>query len=86
MCVGSWGTATVLSELEKEDTDAVICGEISEWQVLEYVRDAAQLGFEKTLFLLGHMGSERSGMEYLSEYLSKVSDIDVKYFDCEEVY
>lgn len=87
MCVGSWGTNTVLEELSKDEIDAVICGEICEWQVCEYVRDASQLGFAKTLFLLGHMGSEKSGMEYMCEYLSKkISEVEFTYIDCEEVY
>ncbi len=87
MCVGSWGTATVLSELEKDDIDVVICGEISEWQVCEYVRDASQLGFKMSLLLLGHMGSERSGMEYLCEYLkNEIPELEFNYLDCEEVY
>lgn len=87
MCVGSWGTETVLGEFSKHDTDAVVCGEISEWQVCEHARDAVQLGFEKSFFVLGHMGSERSGMEYVCEYLmDKFRDTEFKYIDCEEVY
>lgn len=87
MCVGSWGDETVHSELVKEETDAVVCGEITEWRTCEYVRDSAELGIRKTLFLLGHMGSEKSGMEYVCEYLSEnIKDVDFIYIDCKEVY
>ena len=87
MCVGSWGVDNVIAELRKDDIDAVICGEIVEWCICEYVRDAGQLGFKKSLFLLGHMGSEKSGMEYVCEYLTdNIPDVEFKYFDCKEVY
>lgn len=87
MCVGAWGEETVMSELRKPDIDMVLCGEITEYSVCEYVRDAGQLGFKKTLLLLGHMGSEKSGMEYICEYLADtIDEIEFKYIDCREVY
>lgn len=87
MCVGSWGDSYVMAELEKPEIDAVMCGEITEYSVCEYVRDAGQLGIEKTLFLLGHMGSEKCGMEFVCDFLSeKCSGVEFKYIDCGEVY
>jgi len=87
MCVGSWGADIVLSEVKKNDIDLVICGEVTEWSVAEYVRDAAQIGMNKTLLYFGHMGSERSGMEYVCEWLKKeIPTVEFKNFDCGEVY
>ena len=87
MCVGSWGDETVHSEIVKPEIDAVVCGEITEWKSCEYARDAAQLGIKKSLFLLGHMGSEKSGMEYVCEYLSdSLPELEFVYIDCGEVY
>lgn len=86
MCVGSWGESVVRGELKK-DIDLVICGEVTEWSVGEYARDAAQSGLNKTLMYLGHMGSERSGMEYVCDYLKKeFPEIEFVYIDCEELY
>ena len=85
MCVGSWGD--IIRDELKKDTDVVICGEVTEWSVGEYARDAAQLGLNKTLVYLGHMGSERSGMEFVCDYLKKeIPDVEFKNFDCKELY
>ena len=36
---------------------------------------------------MGHIGSERDGMKYLTKLLKdRFNDLDIKYFDCEEVY
>ena len=87
MCVGAWGDETVHSEIVQPDTDAIICGEITEWRSCEYVRDAAQLGMKKTMFLLGHMGSEREGMKFVCDYLTQtLPELEYLYIDCGEVY
>ena len=87
MCLGAAGDETVLSELAKNEIDAVVCGEITEWKSCEYARDAAQLGLKKSLFLLGHMGSEKAGMEHICEYLcDNIADVEFVYIDCGEVY
>ena len=87
MCVGAWGDETVHKEFVKPEIDAVVCGEITEWKSCEFARDAYQLGIEKSLFLLGHMGSEKSGMEFVCDYLKeKAQEVEFLYIDCEEVY
>ena len=61
--------------------------EACEWQVCEYVRDAAELGINKSVIVMGHVGSERNGMRLLCEKLvDDHSDIQFKYFENEEVY
>ncbi len=47
----------------------MVCGETSEWQVYEYVRDANSLGLHKGLLVIGHERSEEPGMAYLAEWL-----------------
>ena len=67
--------------------DSVLVGEVCEWKVCEYVRDAAELGINKSVIVMGHIGSERDGMKYLCEKLAKAHpDITFKYFENEEVY
>ncbi len=87
LCVGACGDACVYNELNREGIDLVICGEVTEYSICEYVRDSAQLGLDKALFVLGHMGSERAGMEYVCDHINNAMD-DVKavYIDCAEVY
>ncbi len=87
MCVGAWGDENVHAEFVKPEIDAVVCGEITEWKFCEYARDAYELGIKKPLFLLGHMGSEKSGMEFVCEYLcEQAKEVEFLYIDCKEVF
>lgn len=78
---------TGLEELQREETEILLMGETCEWMIGEYARDAAQLGYTKTLIIMGHVGSERDGMAYTAKLLKeKLPQLEVKYFDCGEVY
>lgn len=85
---GMFGTPPgVFEELKKDDCEIVLTGETCEWSVAEYVRDAAQLGYRKALLVLGHEGSERDGMRLTAAQLAETyPQIEVRYFECEEVY
>ena len=77
----------VFNELKSEQCQILLVGEACEWAWAEYARDAAQLGYNKTLIIMGHVGSERDGMKYTAELLKgKHPELDVKYFECGEVY
>ena len=87
LCAGSWGEKCLYEQLNRPEIDLVICGEIVEWSICEYVRDSAQLGIDKSLFVLGHMSSERSGMEYVCEYINEnIQGVTAFYIECGEVY
>ena len=47
----------------------LIVGEVSEWETVEYVRDARLLGHPIALVVLGHAVSEEPGMEYFVDWL-----------------
>jgi len=67
--------------------ELAVFGEICEWFSLEPARDAGQLGIAKTFFVLGHVGSERPGMNYVARLLQQACpEISVQVFDCGEVY
>ena len=85
---GMFGTpGNVFDALKSDDTEVVLTGEACEWMLGEYARDAADLGYPKTLIIMGHIGSERDGMVYVSEVLSeRCPELEVKYFECGEVY
>ena len=77
----------VIFELTRPETEIMIVGEISEWCIGEYVRDAAALGRKKALLVLGHAGSERAGMVYITgEFEKLLPEIEFKYIECGEVY
>ena len=53
------------------DVDALIAGEIHEWETSEYVRDAVHLGFNKGLVVTGHLASEEPGMKWIIPWLQE---------------
>lgn len=55
--------------LSQADIDVLICGESSEWETCEYIRDAAFIGKEQALVVIGHANSEEWGMRWLVEWL-----------------
>ena len=73
--------------LRDKETEIVITGEICEWMLAEYARDASALGIPKTIIVPGHIGSERDGMKALARRLSdKHKNFETRYFECGEVY
>lgn len=76
-----------LDLLREPGCQILIGGEVSEWAMGEYVRDAAALGHKKALITLGHAGSEGAGMEYVRNLIAaRYSDLPCRYLDCGEVF
>lgn len=76
----------VMELLQSKDIDIVLTGEVCEWKIAEYARDAAALGMNKSLIVMGHIGSERDGMRLLTERMKKKYSFETRYFECGEVY
>jgi putative NIF3 family GTP cyclohydrolase 1 type 2 len=60
---GASGLQAQVLALRHDDVELLIAGEASEWETVEYVRDAAAQGRHKAMILLGHQVSEEPGME-----------------------
>ncbi len=85
--VMAWGTPGGMMEEMAGEGEIILTGEACEWQLAEYARDAEELGFTKSLMILGHCGSERDGMEYIAGLIARrFQQIEVRYFKSEEVY
>jgi putative NIF3 family GTP cyclohydrolase 1 type 2 len=69
---GAAGLETQVSALRPDEVELEIAGEASEWETVEYVRDAVNQGRHKALILLGHEPSEEPGMEKCAEDLRAV--------------
>ncbi|HPJ02449.1 MAG TPA: Nif3-like dinuclear metal center hexameric protein [Candidatus Limiplasma sp.] len=73
--------------MQNRNLDAILCGETTEWTLPAYVRDAAQLGMDKAILVLGHERSEEPGMKHLGSWLkSIVGDIPVLYIPSNEPF
>ena len=83
-----WGApGGIMEELSNDETEIVVVGECCEWQNAEYARDAYQLGFKKSLLILGHCGSERDGMKHIASLIEKaIPEVEVRYIESAEVY
>ena len=69
------------------NVEIVLTGEACEWKLAEYARDANTLGMNKTLIVMGHIGSERDGMRLLAKRLSENhTEFETRYMECGEVY
>ena len=85
LCFGTPGG--VFELLCDESIEIVLTGEACEWKLAEYARDADALGINKSLIVMGHIGSERDGMRLLAKRLSeKHTEFETCYIECGEVY
>lgn len=81
-----FGTPGHIAE-QLENNDFVLTGEICEWELGEMARDYAQLGYNKAILVMGHIGSERAGMMLLCDILKeKHPELNPLYIECGEVY
>ena len=71
----------------RDDVDVLIPGEIIDWTVVSYIRDAAQLGMHKALIQTGHFNLEEPGMQYMAEKLAGlVPELPVQFIPSGDPY
>lgn len=66
---GASGGRRQIQNLSKHKPDVLVCGEISEWETAEYVRDARASGQNLALVVLGHIVSEEPGSAFLASWI-----------------
>ena len=80
LLVGFSGGDQQIRAFHRWNLDVVICGETSEWQTCEYVRDAMAMGCNKALVVIGHANSEEEGMRYLTTWLQpKFAEVPITF-------
>lgn len=87
---GSLGLGTEympMRYMRLRDADVLVCGDITEWTLPAYVRDAAQLGLNRGILVLGHERSEEPGMKHLGAWLKDiVENTPVVFLDAGEPF
>jgi putative NIF3 family GTP cyclohydrolase 1 type 2 len=68
---GAPGPKNQIGVLGLPEVDAVITGEIAEWETSEYARDAARQGLAKGLIVTGHAASEEPGLRWIVPWLEE---------------
>ncbi len=86
LLLGHRGGDSYMNFALDEDAQLAFGGEMCEWHDAEPARDAAQLGKQKTLVILGHAGSEKFAMEVLADNIKDKYGAAVRYFECGELY
>lgn len=73
--------------MQERNIDVAICGDITEWTLSAYIRDAAALGMNRGMLVLGHERSEEWGMKYLGEWMkSIVGETEIIFVDAGEPF
>ena len=66
---GAAGGKRQITMISQEKPDVLLCGELSEWETAEYVRDARSKGQKLSVVVLGHIDSEEPGSAYMARWL-----------------
>jgi len=69
LSLGAAGRETHVRLLRRTDVDALVVGELQEWETSEYVRDSGAAGWPKGVVVVGHAASEEAGMRELADWL-----------------
>lgn len=73
--------------MRDKDLDVMVCGDITEWTLCAYVNDAAMLGMNKAMIVVGHERTEEWGMKHMAVWLKHlVSGIPVTFVDAKEPF
>lgn len=84
---GAAGPAPQIKLLERNDVEALLIGEVPEWETIEYVADAVSEGKHKALLLLGHIPSEQAGMEECARWLRTfIKEVPVEFIPTKEMF
>ncbi|WP_130838350.1 Nif3-like dinuclear metal center hexameric protein [Lachnoclostridium sp. Marseille-P6806] len=78
----------IIRVLEQENVDAILPGEIIEWNVLSYIRDAAYYGENKVCFNIGHYNWEELGARYAADWMGEITHrrVPVRYVPTGDIW
>lgn len=82
------GTTPIQASLKMmPEVDAIIAGEVREWESVEYVRDKVFAGEKKALILVGRVVSEEPGMQACANWLKTlVPELPVRHLAAGDPY
>lgn len=58
-----------IADIEKNDYDVIIPGEVVDWTIGEYIQDSNALGRKRGLLNVGHFNLEEPGMEMMADWM-----------------
>ena len=79
----------LIGQMEKNDgIQVLIPGEVIDWDVLSYIRDAVALGKTRACMNIGHFNLEELGMRYTADWLKELlgDQVPVTYVPTGDIY
>ena len=78
----------VISRVDKENIDLLICMELTDYTLSEYVRDSGMLNIPKVILAVGHFNTEEPGMKYMVNYIPEAigEPIPCKFIKSGDMY
>jgi putative NIF3 family GTP cyclohydrolase 1 type 2 len=67
---GAWNGKDLMPMVERHKVDAVVTGEVREWEMSEYIRDSNAQGKPRALVVTGHVMGEEGAMKALVDWLA----------------
>jgi putative NIF3 family GTP cyclohydrolase 1 type 2 len=84
---GAGGFNSHRPQLQSDEVEALLIGEGTEWEGVEYVADAVTQGKKKALILIGHIASEEAGMIECTAWLKTfVPEVPVQFVSTPEFF
>jgi putative NIF3 family GTP cyclohydrolase 1 type 2 len=82
------GTTAIQAALKLlPQVDAIVAGEVREWESVEYVRDKVTAGEKKSLVLVGRVVSENAGMNECARWLKTlIPELPTKWIPVDDPY
>jgi putative NIF3 family GTP cyclohydrolase 1 type 2 len=82
------GTTPIQAALKMlPNVDAIVAGEVREWESVEYARDKVFSGERKGLILVGRVVSEEPGMSVCADWLKTfVSEVPIRHISAGDPY
>jgi putative NIF3 family GTP cyclohydrolase 1 type 2 len=68
---GAAGGMPQIRNIRSYKPDVLVCGEVSEWETAEYVRDARAKGNKLALVVIGHVASEEPGSLFMAKWFQE---------------
>lgn len=78
----------LIKRIDKEDINLLLPLELIDFTLTEYVKDSAQLGFNRAILAPGHFNLEEPGMRYVLEWLDDALEkhINAYYVQAGDMY
>ncbi len=87
LSLGAAGGESQITMRRQTDVDALVVGELHEWETSEYVRDSAAAGWPKAVIVVGHEASEEAGMRALADWLRpRVAGVSVTHLPAGDAF